>query len=278
MSGAWNRRRAAWTGLALIVATNVVALGGVAWNRLGELDSRLALTERELPTTRLWYSRASENSGMSLTLRWRVLPDDTDDDAPYVPEQGDFGGTRWLGVAKMTALGFDAPVAADLAPRAPGSRDRSRYERQPDRTVYLVLEMDGPAYREALRRAAQADRRASDADGQTRLAHERDDASRLFVVDAGLDRAALRARYPDRALYAITTGRIGTHADGDGKPAGGRVRALAVDEINVPLALRPVFERSTSRDVDLTMVVGPRGEPWLAAAATHAASQAAPGR
>ena len=40
------------------------------------------------------------------------------------------------------------------------------------------------------------------------LKHEQGEASRLFIVDAGLDLAALRQRYPERQRYAIVKGRV----------------------------------------------------------------------
>ena len=43
--------------------------------------------------------------------------------------------------------------------------------------------------------------------------------SRLFIVDAGLDRTRLRQRYPDRAHYAIVHGTIRPFAMHDGTSA-----------------------------------------------------------
>lgn len=68
----WSRKTTWIAGLMIIVLTNVIALGGVAYNRAGEPDGTLVLTEREL---RLPYSSglARENSGLSLTIEWRTL-------------------------------------------------------------------------------------------------------------------------------------------------------------------------------------------------------------
>ena len=44
------------------------------------------------------------------------------------------------------------------------------------------------------------------------LVREENESSRLFVIDAGLDSAALRTKYPDRARYAIVQGVITSYS------------------------------------------------------------------
>ena len=99
--------------------------------------------------------------------------------------------------------------------------------------------------------------------------------SRLFAIDAGLDRAALRARYSDRSRYLILKGtlrpRLVTHEKKT--RLTGYLSALAVTQINVPHALRPILEpvlrkqRSTADDparhFEATIAVGQRLEPWI---------------
>ncbi len=98
-------------GAALILLVNAVALGGVYLNRSGEPESRLRLSERELG--RPWdWRRGGENSGLALSLTWRV----NEADAGEHYAGGSFGysgGTpEWLDEPRMRALGFDtAPVA-----------------------------------------------------------------------------------------------------------------------------------------------------------------------
>jgi hypothetical protein len=57
---------------ALIAITNAIALGGAVYNRSGEPDSTLALSDRELQLPCESWS-GSENSELSLRLNWRVL-------------------------------------------------------------------------------------------------------------------------------------------------------------------------------------------------------------
>ncbi len=159
--------------------------------------------------------------------------------------------------------------------------------------MFIVLEFNGPAYQDSVRRA-QADIDAAAAasaptgashhdprptldDLQAALDSARRVNTRLFAVDAGLDRAALRARYPDRTMYAIVRGRVSPTRDRDDDDLGGTIDELGVDELNVPLQLRPVFEglapridfqsRDSGSPFDTTVMFGQRAEPWLASAA-----------
>ena len=47
---AWTRRHTLIAGLGLILGVNAIVLGGVAYNRSGEPESLLQLSERELYT------------------------------------------------------------------------------------------------------------------------------------------------------------------------------------------------------------------------------------
>ena len=90
-------------GLALIVLTNAVALGGVWWNRSATPESALTLSERELGLP--WRSlRFAEDSGLSLNLNWRVGDREAGE---FVSGYTFNGGTpEWLDAAHMAALGF----------------------------------------------------------------------------------------------------------------------------------------------------------------------------
>lgn len=268
------QRKLLLAGAALIVVINVLALGGVAWNRSGTPDSTLTLTQRELRLPYRW-GMERERSGLSLTLQWRmpVSPDKRDPDW----SQGSTDGTpAWLDAGKLRALGFD--LRAD---------DRGRAS---SREVVLVLELAGPAYTAALERAAQrverAEKRAErelpdDKPGaqalqaaRENLQRERDTFSRLFAIDAGLDAAALRARYPDRSRHLIVGGRIRPHIthDDTGVVASGWIESLSVGSISVPERLRAGLdgaEHMTGRDdgqrFEADIAWGRRLEPWVTA-------------
>ena len=269
-------------GAVLILLANAVALTGVYLNRSGEAESRLKLSQRELAMPWSW-GMAKENSGLALGLNWRV--NDADVGEYYGGGFGSSGGTpEWLDAAHMAALGFDTVVVPE------DSRGRHGIERQLPREVLLVLELDGPAWQQALERARQNAARNEAAlvanagskefaekakRAQDQFKREETANSRLFAIDAGLDRAALRARYSDRSRYLILKGtlrpRLVTHEKKT--RLTGYLSALAVTQINVPHALRPILEpvlrkqRSTADDparhFEATIAVGQRLEPWI---------------
>ena len=197
------RLRYLLAGLALLGLVNAMVLAGVAWNRQQPAESRLQLSERELGNTYAYWRKDNSSLALRLDYRWPSRADDE----PY---------SLSISAEKMAELGFKVP--SELNEQAV-----RRYRRQLDRDALLVLELDGPAYRRevALLRAAHAEalrlqqavpdskelaeaaRHAGNA-----LEYEQQRASRLLVVDVGVDRQALRARYPDRARYAIVRGII----------------------------------------------------------------------
>lgn len=271
-------------GAALILLANAVALVGVYLNRSGEPDARMLLTQRELTTPWVWQA-ARENSGIALALNWRVPVADAAD--YFDPGYGYSGGTpEWLDEERMKALGFDLALVGDEAAA------RRRFERQLPRDVLVVLELGGDAWQQALQRARQnAARheaaRLANADSkqfverakraQEQLQHEEQASSRLFAIDAGLDRAALRARYPDRGRFLILRATLRPRLENrEGKTrVAGYVSGLAATQINLPHALRPALEpalREARRSAldpgarfELTLAVGQRLEPWVEA-------------
>jgi hypothetical protein len=281
----WSRKHTLIAGLGLIALTNAVALVGVVYNRSGGPETTLRLTQRELRTPYRWYGNR-ENSGLALSLIWRVLSERS----PEVQIDGyvGTGGTpAWLDKAKMEALGFDvsAPAAySDL-------RRQMRYEKQLSREVLLVLEMDGPAYRRSLELAAQylarEEAKLASNPGDTGLgtrvknireALERETSgnSRLFVVDAGLEPSELRAKYPDTSRHAIVRGQVRLVSFAVPTAGIGNIRGLSIESINVPFALRDVFggaaqivevDQRNRAPFEATVAFGKRFEPWITAAA-----------
>lgn len=268
-------------GGALIVLTNAVVMGGASYNRSGEAESRLHFTQRELKPEADWQSK--EDSGLDLRLDWRIAhPDGVwADEYPYVR---DWWNPRWLDKAKLQQLGFD--VAA--LERSAGDLRRGDLQ---SREALLVLEFDGAAWRQALQQAEAYLDKARDAlkdnpgKGELQrgvkaaegyLAQERDKSSRLFVIDAGLDVQQLRARYPDRARYAIVRGLVQPSVirEGDDERQyrlGGMIGGVHADKINVPLEFREVLGRDAPFTADVAF--GRRLEPWIAGAGKVAAGQ-----
>jgi len=279
-----SRKGILLAGIGLILAANAVALGGAAWNRSGDPESTLRLTERELRVVGEPVLDR-ENSGMALRLRWRTLAQRDEPADDFLDGRYAYGGApKWLDGAKLAELGFDTARR-----KVPGGRE---HDAIPAKEVFLVLELDGGAYQAALERARQDSQRlksaqagARDHAGEVkraaeRLEREENASSRLFVIDAGLHAGALRARYPDRARHAIVRGQVrpywDTRADATGALVG-HVVGPSVGEIHVPLEFQPSLasagERASQGEDaqqprrEITVAFGRRLEPWITAVA-----------
>lgn len=275
----WSRRTALIAGLALVAVTNVVALGGAAYNRSGEPESTLRLTQRELQPPFAWTAK-KEDSGLALQLRWRVVSVGAPSTGIYGFYTGDGGSPAWLDAPKMASLGFDTQVSADSR----GASRTSPYERQLPRNVLVVLELDGSAYQEALQRAGQAAKEVESknerGDGkksaQAIMDREEHFSSRLFAVDVGLDRGALRSKFPDRTKYAIVRGQVRPASDQSNHARAGNIQSLSAATVNVPLDMRGAFEGimpsnygqpdAQDQRFEATLAFGKRLEPWLVTA------------
>ena len=271
----WTRQHTLIAGLALILLTNAVALLGVYWNRSGEPESLLKLTQRELQQPYRWGMNR-ENSGVSLRINWRVPSADT---TRYFSYSG--GSPAWLDQAKMHSLGFDVSQTEDL-------RDDFRWSnRQLAKEVLLVLELDGPAWQQALQQvqqfAAEQDAKLAALPNDkamqnyAKAAHEQarreeQESSRLFAVDAGLNLDELRAQYPDRNRYAIVRAQVRPWFTGRPGRIAGYINRISIDAINVPYRyhsmfdnrVRPAIGRTSARQTFVASVAfGHRLEPWL---------------
>jgi len=266
-------------GLALIVVTNAVALIGVNYNRSGDPDAAVVLTERELPLP-YRYGFLEENSGIALNIKWRV-----GHAAPYSPGYYDhWEYAAWLNKEKLEELGFDLtePLTSEEA--------RRRYQKMLPREVYLVLEYDGDEHKKAIeqRKAERAKEQAllvnnpekEEFKKRAKKAQERLEAeerfnSRLFVIDAGLDKTALRNRYADRSKYIIMAGHVDISVDEKNRVYSlkGHIRGLNVVTVNVPLdhhsILEPLMAPDSYREqhqgprYSVGLAFGQRLEPWV---------------
>ena len=231
------RRLGPLIACALLLLTNAVVLVGVAYNRRGEPEARLVLTEREL---RLGYEE-KENTGLWLRL-------DASDADHWAA-----AGPGWFDQKKLEEIGFDCSV-----PPADPSAELF-YEKALPRRLYAVLEFDGEAWKSWISRREQE--LLNPAPGtnvsqtleqrQKQLEAERTGHSRLFVVDAGLDSVALRGRYADRSRYIVTGAvarlQLGRSWDEStktwkGARLEGSVSEILPSEIHVPLDRRSVLD------------------------------------
>lgn len=269
-----SRNKVLATGIALILLTNVIVIGGAMYNRSGEPEAVLTLSEREL-SLRNWNQK--ENSGLSLGLDWR---------GQY------YDNLELLGPGKLRELGYKLIDSDDR-------QENSQYARkQLPRAAWIVLEFDGASYQAAVQEAEgryQEEKRLlpGNEDSETQekrlksaeenLEWLKESSSRLYAIDAGLDPAQLRQRYPDRSHYIVTAGIVNITYDYDSnnrERIKGYISDINVDSIHIPLEHRVVFDSLPERQYrkrdpyyysqpvfkpryQVKLAYGRRYEPWI---------------
>jgi len=278
--------------IALIVLTNVVVLAGVVYNRSGEPDAVVQLTERELSWLKRWDVTDKEDTGIYLKLKWNLAKSHY---RQYRTNNWAYQkGDTWLNQKKLEELGFDThfPLEDEKAYRF--------YRRQLSRQAYVVLEFDGDAYQEwlegtrkrikeikqELSEEKKPKKRKSLGNNIKRIRQDMVTQSHLFIIDGGLDPQKLRKQYSDQSKYIITPAvfDISMYYSGvkkEGPFLSGRIKNLSIPEIHVNSDYRSFFttdikthtlqyhplEKPLS-DLDpryeVTLNYGQRYEPWIA--------------
>lgn len=262
----------------LLLLTNVVVLAGIAYNRSGDPLQSLELTERELPIRQSFNSK-EENSGTTLSLQWQIF--DPDEDPKYLLTR--YGSPIWLDDEKLTELGFDMKEF-----KSDTDKYRHRASQLATEAV-LVLEYQGENYHKALALAeSKVDRlrqSAADDPDDNELVDELNDyeelltqfkvsRTRLYVIDAGLDKQALMQKYAGKNNCLLARGEIGLRWNED--EVSGRIRQLYIQQVHVPL---PLSERlitlASGEDYSsynsnpipprykVRLNIGKRLEPWI---------------
>ncbi len=210
-----QRQRAA-LGTAAALAVLAIGNGAALWTvrtNAAQVQAQLQLSAREVSVR-----EHKDAAGRSTTMRLDVR--DTCDWAASKDRWWCSHSSPWLTAEKMRALGFDD--------KADGDKRHS-----PARPVWLVLELAGDAWQqevasrqrllaqcqEQLQQApddtARKDAQTCQKNAEKRLREEQEEASRLFIVDAGGSVDDLRGRFPDATRYAIAPGTLqwrGKHA------------------------------------------------------------------
>ena len=230
--------------IALILPLWVTAatLASVARNRSGGREP-MVLSEREV----FMSPRTNDNTTATLWLAWQP---------PSMRRD------TWFNADKLAQLGFDIRIT--------GTEVRNR--RQLPRGVFVVLELDGPAWRAFLeeRLASVAPPRAE----RTIVDELAERGSRLVVVDADRDAAVLESRYPDARRYLITaaTARVQVVSTPNEPPyVVGTVDRILPQQVHVPrewAAQLPPSGPRAGRAIarfDVDVRYGLNYEPWVTA-------------
>ncbi len=270
-------------GLATIVLTNVIALGGVAYNRSGEPNAQVTFSEREVNLS-YHYGIERDNKGIRLNIDCRV--ESVQFDYAY-GNQNCWGNPVWLDKDKLLKLGFE------FHPYEKRENYRA-YDKSLPKDVYLVLELNGDSYLRALAGAESflTDEQAlllNNPDNekfiqrvkqaQEKLEAEQRYNSRLFAIDAGISRDELRQRYLERDQYIIVKASIRPEWQFQNKVRvwRGHITSLMVQSINVPLAHQPALadfsrknryseKKQWGNRFEISIAYGKRAEPWMTGA------------
>lgn len=254
--------------LLLIVAANAILLLGSWRNRSGEPDAELLFSKRELYVP---YSWDDENSGRFIQLRYQLASEMGGDTLFTNP---------WLDRKKLKSLGYRLPQeGADTA-------ESASYLSFPAKKVFVVLELQGLAYEQALAQAvAEMEGLQPTAGPETIQAAEekvrqlRDQDSRLYVVDVGLDAQELRQHHSSKERYAIVPGQLRVWWDRghkQNKPQWFSSITLDRERIFVPLEFAgplarcaqqmqkvPSGGKTGASGCRVRLAFGTRLEPWV---------------
>lgn len=255
-------------GLTILLGTNLVVLGGVAYNRMGTPTAQLTLTERELslPYTRGEYQ---ENSGISLSINWRIP---TKENSNYLPSNYLPYSARNIDMSKeeLSALGFDL------------DNNEDNYWRE-SKELYWALEFDGDLHKAEVakteahyRKAVAAFNEQADDTAKRRkkefkasLAQEKNSNSRLFFIKASADYESLAREYAKQSNILIVAGLAKPYYNSSDKSYHLRLQHLSVRNIMIPLEYTDILStlaRPDGRDANpprysVTVSWGNRLEP-----------------
>lgn len=257
--------------LSLVLLVNAFILVGVWYNRSGDAESTVVLTEREL---RMPYRWSKDQT--SVRINWRIISSEGDSYNLY-------NSPTWFDQQKLVSLGFE--FSADL------EADTETHFIEAE--AILVLEYDGDAYQQTLKIAKNriemiakkliklvddeellSDLKAA----KETLKHEKYSASRLFVIDAGLDRKKLRILYPDIKRYILAYGIVDVRGyrpyDNSKKSEiAGRIDRLSIERLYIGTDVHAQIDqlRQNSKYTrnenpprfSLEVYYGQKLEPWI---------------
>ena len=251
--------------LGVLLLSNAMVLSHAIYNRSGEPESSIQLTEREL---RLPYQhRNKENSGISLQFVWQ-----TAQRSIYEPRYYR-SFTINVTAEKLNTLGFDRDKEC-------GKLDKRR--RFLARKGWIALEYNGASYSNQIEsfEINLQDRQTEIGPSPGRneqkdlkhlsqkLENLRHHGSRLYAIEVSLTKSELTQNYPGSSyMFLPALIRFGKAC---GKEPGVHLKPL-IKKIHVPKHLRATVENlplwtyntRTPPRYSATIAFGKLGEPWL---------------
>lgn len=268
----------------LLILTNVIVLTGVAYNRAGEVEASLLLTERELAFKDYSYNN-KENSGLALMIDWKVISTNSlrKNASKYSLYRG--GNPDWLDENKLRQLAVDVDRLREYQRASEYAQDKIL-----SKEVIYVLEYDGVAYQTVLTEAENYTQRLREKlnnnpdnedlserleDREVWLRKLQISESRLIVIDAGLDAQVLREKYKDNSKFLLLAGELMPYWNDDKLVA--RVKQLFISSVHVALPHADHITKLTNGEAknirysdqplmpryQVKLNIGTRLEPWI---------------
>ncbi|WP_019028006.1 DUF4824 family protein [Colwellia piezophila] len=252
-------------GLTILIGTNIVALSGTAYNRMGGVTAQLMLSERELSLPYISRSK-KENSGLSLAIIWRTPTGDSENYSRYNSKD------IKIYQDELLALGFD-------------QRDVKDNYWLESRELYWAFEFDGALHKAEIEKAAMKYQSAlttfqeNPNDTTSRMKTEYNDNlerekttnSRLFFIEASADYETLAVQFSGQQNIVIVKGVAKPYYHSNDKDYSLMLRHLSVRNIMIPLEYTQILANFNKRDrrkinlpryaVDINW--GNRLEPWI---------------
>jgi hypothetical protein len=214
--------------VAMLVISNAMALRHAAVNRMGEPESEIELTERELQ-----YRKVGDSSAVFLHLVYSEPVEPTMAPGAYPASR------RWITEQELRAGGIE--VGNSYGPRR----------------VIVAFEYEGPGW-EARQEAMDRYRPPG---GGKFTAYP---VSRLVPVGIGRDVAAMRARFPDRHKVILLPAvvRLGVTDKG---VAGFLSDVPSMIHVPLPFAKLPFYQFQDRREplYKVRVRFGTNLEPWI---------------
>ncbi len=236
----------------VIILINTFIFANIYINRFGDATSNVVLSERELVVP---YSYNKENSGISLKISYRIANEYTHKPFSYSTK------VYWLNEKKLQELGFDTKKYKKYKNRNSALK----------KEVFIVLEQNGEAYKQSLRLAQEKlsnlehKQKRDIKNAKENLRKEKEENSRLFAIDVGVDYAKLRQLYTDKTKYIITKGIVKfrfSNYRNKNENINGYIVRLSVPSVHVTLKHKNLFKNANAK-FKAHIKYGNRYEPWI---------------
>jgi len=253
---------------AFLILVNMIVLAGVNYNRTGETNANLQLTERELSLPYRSY-RQKENSGLALKLNWGIVPAKlfTNNYRKYTLSS--YGTPNWLTKDKLKELGiFIDSTKIDINVAVFDNR------KLPAEAFIIVLEYNGKTFQTLLSKAEKdiqklrntVEKNQDDSDlirqlkrGEESLTQLKTSESRLIAIDAGRNLQTLQEKYPDRSRYLMMRGELRRYWEN--RKLSARINKLFISNIHLPLPYSEEVNKITNRETSTNRNTKWKGEP-----------------